>query len=116
MKCLVLLSAFLLLGGGVYGRNAWEMSRSDLAAREADLAIREEKRAKTSIIVYDKQQMTADDVAAEITRIEAKCVELECPCDVKNLKRIGVLEVTWNCDNHPSVDELGLDKTKEMVE
>merc|ERR1712136_390663 len=22
-------------------------------------------------------------------------------------------EVTWNCDNHPSVDELGLDKTKE---
>jgi len=113
MKSLVLVSSLLLLGGGVYGRNAWEMSRSDRAAREADLAIREEKRAKTSIIVYDKQQMTADDVAAEITRIEAKCVELECPCDVKNLRRIGVLEVTWNCDNHPSVDELGLDKTKE---
>jgi len=113
MKPLALVSALLLLGGGVYGRNAWEMSRSDVEAREADLAIREEKRAKTSMIAYDKFQMTDDDVKAEITRIEARCVELECPCDVMNLPRVGVLEVTWNCDNHPSVNELGLDTTKE---
>ena len=75
MKSLALVGVLLLLGGGAYGRNAWEMSRSDVVSREADLAIREEKRAKTSIIAYDKHQMTDDDVDAEITRIEGRCIE-----------------------------------------
>ena len=77
MKVLALAAILLLLEGGVSSKNAWELSRSDLAANDADLAMREEKRSKTSIIVYDKFQMTDEDVEAEITRIEAKCIELD---------------------------------------
>ena len=114
MKSLALVCSLLFLGGKVYGKNGCENRRRDLADEEADIAIREERRLKTSIIAYDKQQMTEDDVAAEISRISTKCVELKCPCDVKNLKSIGVLEVIWSCENHPSVDELSLDETKEI--
>ena len=66
MKTLVLAASLFLLEGGVYSKNAtsvllleeggysknaWETSRSDLTERDVDLAIREEKRSKTSIIV-----------------------------------------------------------------
>merc|ERR1711997_1099472 len=57
--------------------------------------------------------MSKEEVAEEIDRIVSKCEELGCPCDVKNLGKIGVLEVTWNCDPHPDVNDLGLDDTKE---
>jgi len=113
MKSLLLVGTLLLLGSGVYGRNAWEMSRIDPVDRAADLAMREAKRAATSLIVYDKSQMQDMDIDAEITRIVAKCTELECPCSVIKLDKVGVFEVTWSCDNHPSVNELGLDSTKE---
>ena len=127
MKTLVLAASLLLLEGGVhsknasvflledggYSKNAWETSRSDLTERDVDLAIREEKRSKTSIIVYDKLQMSGEDVDAEITRIEEKCHELDCPCSVIKLDKVGVLEVTWRCENHPSVNDLELDSAKE---
>jgi len=122
MKTLVLAASLLLLEGGVYSKdnlnnleskNAWETSRNDLTERDVDLEIREEKRSKTSIIVYDKIQMTDEDVDAEITRIEEKCNELDCPCSVIKLDKVGVLEVTWQCDNHPSVNDLELDSAKE---
>jgi len=114
MKTLALLASLLLLDSVVYGEYAWEISsRSDIEAREADLAFRTAKTQKTSIIVYDKHQMSKEEVAEEIDRIVSKCEELGCPCDVKNLGKIGVLEVTWNCDPHPDVNDLGLDNTKE---
>merc|ERR1712038_1506753 len=114
MNTLALLASLLLLDSVVYGEYAWEISsRSDIEAREADLAFRKEKTQKTSIIVYDKHQMSKEEVAEEIDRIVSKCEELGCPCDVKNLGKIGVLEVTWNCDPHPDVNDLGLDDTKE---
>jgi len=113
MKILALAAILLLLEGGAFSKNAWEISTSDLVSMDADLAMREEKSSKTSIIVYDKFQMSNEDVDAEITRIEAKCNELDCPCSVMKLDKVGVLEVTWSCDNHPSVHDLGLDSAKE---
>merc|ERR1712223_472589 len=114
MKTLALLAALLLLDSVVYGKDPWAIySRSDIEAREADLAFRKAKTEKASIIVYDKHQMSKAEVAEEIDRIVSKCEELGCPCDVKNLGKIGVLEVTWNCDPHPDVNDLGLDDTKE---
>merc|ERR1711963_454417 len=113
MKTLVVLSVLLLLQIGIYGRNVWEISRSDVDAREAE-AMREEKLSRTSIIVYDKFQMSDEDTDAEISRIIEKCNELGCPCEVTKLGKVGVLEVTWTCINHPSVHELGLDSTKEI--
>ena len=112
MKTLALFTTLLLLKSGVFARNAWERSRNDRAVIEAEDRIRM-RTLKTSIIVYDKVRMTEEDVAAEITRIVEKCVELECPCEVTNLDRVGVLEVTWSCENHPPVGELGLDTDKE---
>ena len=113
MQASFLLGTFLLLPSDVFAENAWEMSRMDVATREADLAIREEKRANTSIIAYNKSQMSDKEADAEKSRITEKCKELKCPCDVLKLAEVGVLEVTWKCDNHPSVKELGLDSEKE---
>ena len=113
MKLLLIFATLLLLGSFVHGRNAWEtLRRVDLTTREVE-EIREEKLFKTSIIVYDKNQMSDEDTDAEIARIIEKCDELGCPCQVIKLGKVGVLEVTWTCDNHPSVDDLGLDSTKE---
>ena len=50
---LALVGALLHLGGGVYGRNAWEKSRIDPVDRAANLAMREAKRDATSLIVLD---------------------------------------------------------------
>merc|ERR1712223_999478 len=113
MKTLALLACLLLLDSVISGEYAWETSRIDIEAREADLAFRKAKTEKTSIIVYDKHQMSEEEVAAEIDRIVSKCEELECPCEVRKLGKIGVLEVTWSCDPHPPVSELELDGTKE---
>ena len=113
MKTLALLACLLLLDSVVSGEYAWETSRIDIEAREADLAFRKAKTEKTSIIVYDKHQMSEEEVAAEIDRIVSKCEELECPCEVRKLGKIGVLEVIWSCDLHPAVDDLELDGTKE---
>ena len=114
MKSLVIFAAFLLFECFVHGRNTWEtLRRADLTARELE-EIREEKLSKTSIIAYDKFQMSDEDTDAEISRIIEKCNELGCPCEVTKLGKVGVLEVTWTCDNHPSVHELGLDSTKEI--
>ena len=113
MNNLALLASLLLLDSVVYGEYAWETSRIDIEAREADLAFRKAKTEKTSIIVYDKHQMSEEEVAAEIDRIVSKCEELECPCEVRKLCKIGVLEVIWSCDPHPPVSELELDSTKE---
>jgi len=57
--------------------------------------------------------MSAEDVDGEVERIKNKCNELVCPCNVTKLVKVGVLEVVWSCDNHPSVDELGFDTDKE---
>merc|ERR1711997_757577 len=84
----------------------------DPVAMEAEDRIRQ-RTSKTSIIAYDKIGMSAEEVAAEITRIEQKCVELNCPCEVVHLDKVGVLEVVWSCENHPSVSALGLDTDKE---
>jgi len=113
MKALALLASLLLLDSVVYGKYAWETSRIDIEEREADLAFRKAKTEKTSIIVYDKHRMSEEEVAAEIDRIVSKCEELECPCEVRKLCKIGVLEVIWSCDPHPAVDDLELDGTKE---
>ena len=127
MKALVLAASLLLLEGGVlsknaslllledggYSKNAWETSRGEFTERDVDLAIREEKRSKTSIIVYDKFQMSDEEIGTEIARIIEKCEELGCPCEVIKLGKVGVLEVIWSCDSHPSVNELGLDSSKE---
>ena len=113
MKSLVIFAALLLLESFVHGRNAWETLRSaDLTARELE-EIREEKLSKTSIIVFDKFQMNDEETDAEIARIVEKCDELGCPCEVIKLGKVGVLEVIWSCDSHPSVNELDLDSTKE---
>ena len=53
MKSLALVCSLLFLGGEVYGKNGCENRRRDLADEEADIAIREERRLKTSIIVLD---------------------------------------------------------------
>ena len=53
MKSLALVCSLLFLGGEVYGKNGWENQRRDLVDEEADIAIREERRLKTSIIVLD---------------------------------------------------------------
>merc|ERR1712165_88590 len=113
MKTLALLACLLLLDSVISGEYAWETSRIDIEAREADLAFRKAKTEKTSIIVYDKHQMSEEEVDAEIDRIVSKCEELECPCEVRKLGKIGVLEVIWSCDPHPPVSELELDGTKE---
>ena len=113
MKALALLASLLLLDSVVYGKYAWETSRIDIEEREADLAFRKAKTEKTSIIVYDKHRMSEEEVAAEIDRIVSKCEELECPCEVRKLCKIGVLEVIWSCDPHPAVNDLELDGTKE---
>ena len=107
MKILALLAA-LFLFEVVYCKNAW-----DTEASKRDTEMSEEKRSKTSIIVYDKNQMSAGDVDGEVERIKNKCNELNCPCNVTKLVKVGVLEVVWSCDNHPSVDELGFDTDKE---
>ena len=114
MKSLVIFVALLFLESFVHGRNTWETKRyADLTARELE-EIREEKLSKTSIIAYDKLQMSEENTDAEISRIIEKCNELGCPCGVTKLGKVGVLEVTWTCVNHPSVHELGLDSTKEI--
>merc|ERR1712165_353925 len=113
MKTLALLACLLLLDSVISGEYAWETSRIDIEAREADLAFRKAKTEKTSIIVYDKHQMSEEEVSTEIDRIVSKCEELECPCEVRKLGKIGVLEVIWSCDPHPPVSELELDGTKE---
>ena len=113
MKTLAILASLLLLDSVVYGKYAWETSRIDIEVREADVAFRMAKTEKTSIIVYDKHQMSEEEVAAEIDRIVSKCEELECPCEVRKLCKIGVLEVIWSCDPHPAVNDLELDGTKE---
>merc|ERR1712223_460225 len=113
MKALALLACLLLLDSVISGEYAWETSRIDIEPREADLAFRKAKTEKTSIIVYDKHQMREEEVAAEINRFVSKCEELECPCDVRKLCKIGVLEVIWSCDLHPAVDDLELDGNKE---
>ena len=79
MKILILLASLLLLDSDIKGEYAWETSRIDIEAREADLALRKAKTEKTSIIAYDKHQMSEEEVAAEINRIVSKCEELECP-------------------------------------
>ena len=53
MKILALVSILFLLEGEVYSKNAWETSRNDLTERGEGMAIRKERRAKTSIIVSD---------------------------------------------------------------
>ena len=85
----------------VQSKNAWdtEASRMDLKNREA-------KAAKTSVIAYDKNDMSMEDVDAEAKRIGEKCTELNCPCTVTKLIKAGVFEVVWSCENHPSVDDL----------
>ena len=113
MKNLAFLVFLLLVDSVVYGEYAWQTSKIDIEARESDLAITEAKRAKTSIIVYDKHQMSEGEVHAEIARIKEKCSNLDCPCEVRNLNKIGVFEVIWSCELHPSVDDLELDSTKE---
>merc|ERR1712223_295876 len=113
MNNLALLASLLLLNSVVNGEYAWETSRIDIEAREADLAFRMAKIQKTSIIAYDKHQMSEEEVAAEINRFVSKCEELECPCEVRKLGKIGVLEVIWSCDLHPAVDDLELDGNKE---
>jgi len=114
MKSLVIIAALLLLESLVHGRYSWEtINRADLTPRELE-EIREDKLSKTSIIAYDKLQMSDEDTDAEISRVVEKCNELGCPCEVTKLGKVGVLEVTWTCINHPSVHELGLDSTKEI--
>ena len=113
MKLLVTFAALLLLESFVNGRKAWETSRNaDLINKEAE-EISKEKISKTSIIAYDKLQMSDEDTDEEIARIVKKCDELGCPCGVIKLGKVGVLKVTWNCDNHPSVHDLDLNSTKE---
>jgi len=107
MKIVAILAIYVLIEG-VYCKNAWEneASRIDLQERQA-------QASKRSIIVYDKSQMSLEDVDAEAERIEAKCDELNCPCKVVKLVKVGALEVLWSCENHPSVDDLGLDGNTE---
>ena len=50
MKFAGLVAAVLTFEVVVYGKNAWEASRSDVEARDADLAVREEKSSNTSLI------------------------------------------------------------------
>ena len=59
MKTLALVSILFLLEGEVLSKNTWETSMNDLTERGEDMAIRKERRAKTSIIVsnvYRHQQ------------------------------------------------------------
>jgi len=100
MKVVVILAIFGFVHV-VQSKNAWdtEASRMDIENREA-------KAAKTSIIAYDKNEMSMEDVEAEAKRIGEKCTELNCPCEVTKLIKAGVFEVDWSCDNHPSVNDL----------
>ena len=114
MKLLLIFADLLFLGSFVHGRNTWKtLKKVVLTAREA-VEIREEMISKTSIIGYDKNQMSDEDTDAERARIIEKCDDLGCPCEIVKLGKVGVLEVTWTCVNHPSVHELGLDSTKEI--
>ena len=107
MKVLAALVIFVL-AKVVYCKNAWdtEASRIDLEARQI-------KTSKTSIIVYDKNQMSLEDVNAEANRIKEKCNELNCPCKVTKLIKVGAFEVFWSCEVHPSVNDLGFDTNTE---
>ena len=69
MKILALLAP-LFLFEVVYCKNAWD---TEASRRDAEMS--EEKRSKTSIIVYDKNQMSAEDIDAEVERIKNKCNE-----------------------------------------
>ena len=107
MKTVVLWSIFIFAKLAC-SKNAWEKNIS-----ANDLAEIEKKRSKTSIIVYDKNKLSDEDVDAEAKRIVEKCAELSCPCEVIKLNKVGVLEVVWSCDNHPSVDDLDFDTDQE---
>ena len=102
-----------MLKSRVECKNAWETSRADATQRAIDLEMREEQASKTSIIAYKKSQMSADEVAQEVTRIENKCQELGNSCHVTKLSSIGVLEVEWEKPGHPHVDALIEDSSKE---
>jgi len=107
MKVLVAFVIFLFVKVA-YGKNTWdtEASRIDLEARQI-------KSSKTSIIVYDKNQMSLEDVDAEAKRIKEKCDELNCPCKVTKLIKVGAFEIFWSCENHPSVNDLEFDTDTE---
>ena len=67
MKIVAILAIYVLIEG-VYCKNAWETEASRI-----DLQERQAQASKRSIIVYDKSQMSLEDVEAEAERIEAKC-------------------------------------------
>ena len=109
MKIYLLCLLLILLAESVCGKNAWETTRDDILDRELEM-----KSLATSIIAYDKSKMTEAEVAAEVSRIEEKCDELDCPCTVTKLDKIGVLDIVWSCDNHPPVESLDLDEDLEI--
>lgn len=109
MKIYLLCLLLILLAESVCGKNAWETTRDGILDRELEM-----KSLATSIIAYDKSKMTEAEVAAEVSRIEEKCVELDCPCTVTKLDKIGVLDIVWSCDNHPPVESLDLDEDLEI--
>ena len=108
MKCRNVFAIFLCFQDS-FSRNVPdpESSRRDLEEKEAI-------RAKTSLIVFNKQQMSLEEIDSETNRILGKCVDLQCPCTTTRLTAIGVLQITWTCDNHPSVLALGLNESKEV--
>ena len=74
----------------------------------------EYQRNHTTLIAYDKHKMSDAQVNAEVKRLKGKCTELNCPCSVTTLAQLGVLELEWECDNHPSLDKLELDSNLEI--
>ena len=113
LKAVVIALIVIALYDIVDGRKVH--NRDEIESRRAmNLANRELKASKTSIVAYNKTQIIGDDVDKEAERIEAKCAELNSPCHVTKLKSIGVFEVEWEATSHPLTDDLELDPEKEF--
>ena len=90
MKCLNVFAIFLCFQDS-YSRNVPdpESSRRDLEEKEAI-------RAKTSLIVFNKHQMSSEEIDSEVNRILEKCVDLQCPYIIVNDQ----INCDWCIENH----------------
>merc|ERR1712038_565971 len=87
LRSVIIALIVIALQGIIDGRKVH--NRDEIESRRAiNLANRELKASKTSIVAYNKTQIIGDDVDKEAERIEAKCAELNSPCHVTKLKSI----------------------------
>ena len=80
-----------------------------MEARDKDLRENQEKAARTSIVTYNKAEMTINQIENEKKRLE----EL-CKCDIEHLPAVGAFLLSYNKANHLKANNLDIKNSKEV--